>query len=152
MIPYNPLAGGFLSGKHRPEGRSEGTRFALENGGRLYRERYWHEREFATVEALRRLAAEAGIPLVRLAVAWVLAHPAITAPINGHEDRVHRSRHDGASHGVAVVDQLRDRARADGFDIVRLIADGLEEQEERAGVDIRVPDVAIRQVLDLDAS
>ena len=83
VIPYNPLAGGFLSGKHRPEGPSEGTRFALGNAGRLYRERYWHEREFATVESLRRLAAEAGISLVRLAVAWVLAHPAITAPIVG---------------------------------------------------------------------
>ncbi len=35
------------------------------------------------MEALRPLAAEAGISLARLAVAWVLEHPAITAPIVG---------------------------------------------------------------------
>lgn len=84
VIPYNPLAGGFLSGKHRREaGPTAGTRFTLGRVARRYQERYWHEREFATVEALRPLAAEAGISLTRLAVAWVLAHPAITAPIVG---------------------------------------------------------------------
>ncbi len=84
VIPYNPLAGGFLSGKHsREAGPTAGTRFALGKASRLYQDRYWHEREFATVEALRPLAAEAGISLARLAVGWVLAHPAITAPIIG---------------------------------------------------------------------
>jgi aryl-alcohol dehydrogenase (NADP+) len=84
VIPYNPLAGGLLSGKHRREaGPTAGTRFALGGGARRYQERYWHEREFATVEALRPLAAEAGMSLAQLAVAWVLAHPAITAPIIG---------------------------------------------------------------------
>jgi aryl-alcohol dehydrogenase (NADP+) len=84
VIPYNPLAGGFLSGKHRREtGPTAGTRFTLGGAARLYQERYWREREFATVEALRPLAAEAGISLARLAVAWVLEQPAITAPIVG---------------------------------------------------------------------
>jgi aryl-alcohol dehydrogenase (NADP+) len=84
VIPYNPLAGGFLSGKHRREaGPTAGTRFTLGRAARRYQERYWHEREFATVEALRPLAAEAGLSLTRLAVAWVLARPAITAPIVG---------------------------------------------------------------------
>jgi 1-deoxyxylulose-5-phosphate synthase len=84
VIPYNPIAGGLLSGKHRPEvGLTAGTRFTLGNAARRYQDRYWHEREFATVEALRPLAAEAGMPLARLAVAWVLAQPAITSPIIG---------------------------------------------------------------------
>jgi aryl-alcohol dehydrogenase-like predicted oxidoreductase len=84
VIPYNPLAGGLLSGKHRHEvGPAAGTRFTLGTAARRYAERYWHEREFATVEALRPLAAAAGISLARMAVAWVLAHPAITAPIVG---------------------------------------------------------------------
>ena len=84
VIPYNPLAGGFLTGKHRREaGPTPGTRFTLGSAARRYQDRYWHEREFATVEALRPLAAEAGISLTRLAVAWVLAHPAVTAPIIG---------------------------------------------------------------------
>ena len=84
VIPYNPLAGGFLSGKHRREaGPTAGTRFTLGSAGRRYQERYWKEREFATVDELRPLAAEAGMPLARMAVAWVLAHPAVTAPIVG---------------------------------------------------------------------
>jgi aryl-alcohol dehydrogenase (NADP+) len=83
VIPYNPLAGGFLSGKHRPGAPPPGTRFTLGTAAQRYQERYWHEREFATVEELRKLAAEAGLPLARLAVAWVLAHPAVTAPIIG---------------------------------------------------------------------
>jgi len=84
VIPYNPLAGGFLSGKHRREtGPTAGTRFTLGSAARIYGDRYWHDREFVTVEALRPLAEEAGVSLARLAVAWVLAHPAITAPIVG---------------------------------------------------------------------
>ena len=51
--------------------------------GARYQERYWHEREFATVDALRPLAQQAGMSLTQLAIAWVLAHPAITAPIVG---------------------------------------------------------------------
>ena len=44
IIPYNPLAGGFLTGKHdRDAPPAEGTRFALGDGGRRYKARYWHE-------------------------------------------------------------------------------------------------------------
>ena len=84
VIPYNPLAGGMLSGKHRREsGPTAGTRFTLGTAAKRYQERYWREREFESVEALRALAAEAGMSMVQLALAWVLAHPAITSPIVG---------------------------------------------------------------------
>ena len=83
VIPYNPLAGGLLSGKHRAGPPASGSRFTLGAAGQMYQDRYWHEREFATVEALRPLAAEAGLELVTLAVAWVLANPVVTAPIVG---------------------------------------------------------------------
>src|SRR6201986_3628158 len=84
VIPYNPIAGGLLSGKHnRTAPPPEGGRFTLGNAGAMYQERYWHEREFDTVEALRKLADQAGVPLVTLSIAWVLANKAITAPIIG---------------------------------------------------------------------
>jgi len=84
VIPYNPIAGGLLSGKHsRTAPPPEGSRFTLGTAGGMYQERYWHEREFDTVEALRSLADAAGVSLVTLAVSWVLAHQAITAPIIG---------------------------------------------------------------------
>jgi 1-deoxyxylulose-5-phosphate synthase len=84
VIPYNPIAGGLLSGKHvRENPPPEGSRFTLGNAARNYQDRYWHDREFDTVEAIRKLAGEAGADMVTLAVAWVLANPVITAPIIG---------------------------------------------------------------------
>jgi aryl-alcohol dehydrogenase (NADP+) len=84
VIPYNPIAGGLLSGKHsRASAPPEGGRFTLGSAGPMYQDRYWHDREFDTVEALSRLAEQAGVNLVTLSVAWVLANNAITAPIIG---------------------------------------------------------------------
>jgi 1-deoxyxylulose-5-phosphate synthase len=84
VIPYNPIAGGLLSGKHAGAAPPpEGSRFTLGTAGGMYQERYWHDREFATVEELRKLADDAGVSLVTLAVAWVAANPAVTAPIIG---------------------------------------------------------------------
>ena len=84
VIPYNPIAGGLLSGKHsRTAPPPEGTRFTLGSAAEAYQDRYWHDREFDTVEVLRQLAQEAGVSLVTLSVAWVLANKTITAPIIG---------------------------------------------------------------------
>jgi 1-deoxyxylulose-5-phosphate synthase len=84
VIPYNPIAGGMLSGKHdRSAPPPEGGRFTLGWAGSAYQDRYWHDREFETVETLRQLADKAGVSLVTLSVAWVLANQAITAPIVG---------------------------------------------------------------------
>jgi 1-deoxyxylulose-5-phosphate synthase len=84
VIPYNPIAGGLLSGKHsRTAPPPEGTRFTLGNAAQNYQDRYWHDREFDTVDALRKLAGQAGVSLVTLSVAWVLANQAVTAPIIG---------------------------------------------------------------------
>jgi aryl-alcohol dehydrogenase-like predicted oxidoreductase len=84
VIPYNPLAGGLLTGKHQAGSPpTDNGRFTLGTSGPMYAERYWNERSFATVAALQKLAAEAGVPLATLAVAWVMANPAITAPLLG---------------------------------------------------------------------
>jgi 1-deoxyxylulose-5-phosphate synthase len=84
VIPYNPIAGGLLSGKHsRTAPPPDGTRFTLGSAAQAYQDRYWHDREFDTVEQLRQLADKAGVSLVTLSVAWVLANKAITAPIIG---------------------------------------------------------------------
>jgi len=84
VIPYNPLAGGLLTGKHRRAAPPpEGTRFTLGAAAKTYTERYWQEREFDTVDAFVKLAKESGLEPATLAVAWVLASPAITAPLIG---------------------------------------------------------------------
>ena len=84
VIPYNPLAGGLLTGKYAPGAKPEdNTRFTLGTAGSMYQDRYWNERSFATVTQLHKLADEAGVPLATLAVAWVMANPLITAPLLG---------------------------------------------------------------------
>jgi aryl-alcohol dehydrogenase (NADP+) len=84
VIPYNPLAGGLLTGKHRRTAPPpEGSRFTLGSAGKMYSERYWQEREFATVDAVAGLARQAGVESATLAVAWVLAHPAVTSALIG---------------------------------------------------------------------
>jgi 1-deoxyxylulose-5-phosphate synthase len=102
VIPYNPIAGGLLSGKHRPGRATEGTRFTLGTAAGRYQDRYWHDREFETVEALKHVAEEAGMPLVTLAVAWCLAQAAITSPIIG------ASRPEQLQASIAALDVVLD--------------------------------------------
>ena len=85
VIPFNPLAGGLLTGKYRHDESPTQGRFSGENGqfGKMYQARYWHPREFQTVEKLRTIAKRRGQSLVTLSIAWVLANPVITSAILG---------------------------------------------------------------------
>ena len=98
VIPYNPLAGGLLTGKHeRGAAPTPGTRFTLGTAAERYQERYWNEREFTTVERFVSLATDAGVAPATLAIAWVLANPVITAPLVG------ASRPDQLDDSLAAV-------------------------------------------------
>jgi 1-deoxyxylulose-5-phosphate synthase len=85
VIPFNPLAGGLLSGRYQHSDTPEQGRFSAELGGfgKLYQARYWHEREFETVGKIREIAEHEATPMAILSVAWILANPAITAVILG---------------------------------------------------------------------
>lgn len=85
VIPFNPLAGGLLSGKYTHGDTPDKGRFSDELGGfgKMYYERYWHEREFETVGHVQQIAAQLETRLPTLCVAWVLANPAITSVILG---------------------------------------------------------------------
>jgi 1-deoxyxylulose-5-phosphate synthase len=83
VIPYNPLAGGLLTGKHKRDAPPTEGRFTLGSTAKMYQSRYWHEREFATIEALRGAVQDAGLSLTTAAVAWVLANPVVTSAILG---------------------------------------------------------------------
>ncbi|MBZ5552416.1 MAG: aldo/keto reductase [Acidobacteriia bacterium] len=84
VIPYNPLGGGFLSGKYK-KGQSpvEGTRFTLGKSGEIYRERYWHDAQFDSVSRLQDFLEKKNKPLIHAALAWVLAQVGITSAIVG---------------------------------------------------------------------
>jgi aryl-alcohol dehydrogenase (NADP+) len=79
VMPYNPLAGGLLTGKHDRSKPPAPGRFTV----RHYHDRYWHDREFDTVDALRAEAKRAGLSLITMAIGWILANPAITSVLLG---------------------------------------------------------------------
>jgi 1-deoxyxylulose-5-phosphate synthase len=84
VIVYNPLAGGFLSGKYKPGQKPEGgTRFTLDTAADRYQERYWHDAQFNAVETLKAVVEAKELNMVSVAVAWVLKQPAITSAIIG---------------------------------------------------------------------
>lgn len=84
VIPYNPLAGGLLTGKHKlADGPTKGTRFTLGTAAQRYQERYWHDHAFASVAALQELVRTRDLSLTSVSVAWVLAQPTITSAIIG---------------------------------------------------------------------
>jgi aryl-alcohol dehydrogenase (NADP+) len=83
VIPYNPLAGGLLTGKHSRGTPTEGTRFTLGFAAERYQDRYWHDHMFDIVDVMTEIAAETGVGLTTLAMQWVLANPVVTSPIIG---------------------------------------------------------------------
>src|SRR5262249_38664173 len=111
VIPYNPIAGGLLSGKHvRTSPPPEGTRFTLGWAGPAYQQRYWHDRQFDTVEELRKLADAAGVGLVPLRVAGAQANKPTPGPTAG------ASRPDQLDASIAATEYQLDeplKARLD---------------------------------------
>ena len=78
VIPYSPLAAGFLTGKY-------GRDTTLPNSARARRimERYMNERGFQVVDKLTEVAANHGATVAQTAVSWLLANPAVTSAIIG---------------------------------------------------------------------
>ncbi|MFO0966698.1 MAG: aldo/keto reductase [Gemmataceae bacterium] len=85
VIVYNPLAGGFLTGRYQSVGAPPaGTRFSLGGKtGELYRDRYWHDAQLAAVDDLNKRFTAAGKSLTQVAIAWALAQPGVTCAIVG---------------------------------------------------------------------
>jgi aryl-alcohol dehydrogenase-like predicted oxidoreductase len=79
VVPYSPLGAGLLTGKYR--GARPGRGRLVEN--EHYAVRYGEPGYFEAAERFAAYADERGVDPVTLAVAWVGAHPAVTAPIIG---------------------------------------------------------------------
>ncbi|HET7567323.1 MAG TPA: aldo/keto reductase [Gaiellaceae bacterium] len=82
VIPWSPLAGGWLSGRFR-KGSEVTSRRAERLPQRYDMSLPENQRKLDAADALAQLADEAGISLVHMALAFVLRHPAVTAPIVG---------------------------------------------------------------------
>jgi aryl-alcohol dehydrogenase-like predicted oxidoreductase len=85
VIPWSPLAGGWLSGRYRKDADQQAPFSAAR---RRLAQRFdlslpANQRKLDAAEALAQLADEAGLSLIELAIAFVLNHPAVTAAIIG---------------------------------------------------------------------
>ncbi|WP_131787286.1 aldo/keto reductase [Protofrankia symbiont of Coriaria ruscifolia] len=83
VIPWSPLAGGWLSGRYRKGAELPVSSRSARVPGRFDLARPVNIAKLEAVEQLTLLAQEAGLPLVHLALAFVLEHPAITSAIIG---------------------------------------------------------------------
>src|SRR5213596_2745561 len=83
VIPWSPLAGGWLSGRYRKDADLPGSHRAERIPRRYDMSLPANQRKLEAADALARLAEEAGTSLVELAIAFVMRHPAVTAPIIG---------------------------------------------------------------------
>jgi len=78
VIPYSPLAGGFLTGKYRKEG-------PLPKSARADSivDRYFSDRNFTLLERLETLGRKRGRTILQMALGWLLTNPVVTSPIIG---------------------------------------------------------------------
>jgi 1-deoxyxylulose-5-phosphate synthase len=83
VLPYNPLAGGLLTGRHDRGRPTAGSRFTVGSSAAVYSARYWRADMFDLVDRLRLLAADAGVSPATLAVQWVLARAEVTSVLIG---------------------------------------------------------------------
>ncbi|HTS47638.1 MAG TPA: aldo/keto reductase [Bryobacteraceae bacterium] len=80
LIPWSPLARGFLIGNRRKEGFGETVRSRTDE----YAQRmYYQDSDFEVVERVSDIARERGVSNAQVALAWVLAQPGIASPIVG---------------------------------------------------------------------
>jgi aryl-alcohol dehydrogenase-like predicted oxidoreductase len=80
ILPYFPLAGGFLTGKYR---RGEGAPAGTRGERSPYVQAYMTDANYARVEQLERWADERGHTMAELAHAWLLAQPRVSSVISG---------------------------------------------------------------------
>jgi aryl-alcohol dehydrogenase-like predicted oxidoreductase len=108
VIPWSPLAGGWLSGKWRHGSDPKSWRASIVPD-RWDMSRLENQHKLDAADALGKLADEAGIPLVHLAVAWVIRHPAVTAAIIGPRTMEQLTSQIGATDvtlDAAILDRI----------------------------------------------
>jgi aryl-alcohol dehydrogenase-like predicted oxidoreductase len=105
VIPYSPLAGGFLTGKYR---RDEPLPDSARAGG--VQEKYMNDRGFTAVEKLAEVAEAHDATIPQAAIAWVLANPAVSSAIIG-ANSVQQLR--DTMRGAAVALTAKEKAALD---------------------------------------
>jgi 1-deoxyxylulose-5-phosphate synthase len=80
LIPWSPLARGFLAGNRRREDFGETLRAKTDDFGHKL---YYQESDFQVVDCVTAIARKRGVPNMQIALAWILQQPGMTSPIIG---------------------------------------------------------------------
>jgi aryl-alcohol dehydrogenase (NADP+) len=86
VIPWSPLARGFLAGNRRVQDFGETTRAKTDD---FAQKMYYQPSDFAVVDRVTEVARQRGIPNAQAALAWILQQPGVTAPIVGASKMKH---------------------------------------------------------------
>jgi aryl-alcohol dehydrogenase-like predicted oxidoreductase len=109
VIPWSPLAGGFLSGRYRRGQDVPASTRAQRLPHRYDQSIPENRRKLDAADALAQLAEEAGISLIHLAIAFALGHPAVSAAIIGPRTMDHLESQLGATQvtlDAATLDRI----------------------------------------------
>ena len=121
VVPYSPLASGFLTGKHLDSYESDSKFGDRDNSrGGVLKRRYGDDLRHETVAKLVEVAKRYGEPVIRLALQWVAEHDGVTAPIFGAR---RLDQLDG------ILDAWSERASEEAMSEVRAIADEFQAVE-----------------------
>ncbi len=108
VIPYSPLAGGWLSGRYRKDTETHGPTSTARPANRFDMSEPTNQRKLDAADQLAQLADEAGLTLIEMALAFVLRHPAVTAAIIGPRTIDHLESQLGAAD-IQLSDDVLDR-------------------------------------------
>ncbi len=106
VIPWSPLASGWLSGRYRKDSAAPESTRSSRMPARFDLSKPENQRKLDAADALGRLADEAGMSLVHMAIAFVMQHPAVTAPIIGPRTMEHLEQQLGAADVKLTADLL----------------------------------------------
>lgn len=86
VIPWSPLARGFLAGNRRRQDMGETARAKSDD---IAHNMYYQDSDFAVVDAVSDIAEKRGVPNAQVALAWLLSRDGVTAPIIGASKMQH---------------------------------------------------------------
>jgi len=86
LIPWSPLARGFVTGNRRKQDKGDTTRAKSDD---FAHQLYYRDSDFTVVQRVTEIASKHGVPNAQIALAWVLHQPGVTAPIIGASKMQH---------------------------------------------------------------
>ncbi|HLI29652.1 MAG TPA: aldo/keto reductase [Terriglobia bacterium] len=104
LIPWSPLARGFLAGNRRKEDFGDTIRAKTDDRGQKF---YHQDSDFAIVDRVSEIARKRGVSNMQVALAWILHQPGITAPVIGASKAHHLEEAVAALRVKLEADELK---------------------------------------------